>query len=440
MREALTIGGVDSSGGAGVGADLRTFASLGVHGCCVVTCITAQTPKTIENIYQLPVKLVSQQLETVLRDVAINSAKTGMLYSPEIVQSVAKILNRYDFLLVVDPVMKATVGISLHCRGFSEALIRYILPRATLLTPNIEEAEKLTGCKIKNLEDIKHACKKLYKFGCENVLIKGGHLRGSKAIDVLYNGRKFIQYSAPFYSDVVHGTGCMFSALITGFLAKGSQLETAVENAKTYITKAIESSYKIGEGLKVVNTTVSLIELQNKLEVLVKLNEGIKELMSWLSPSLTPEVGINFVYALPNARTQSDVCGIENRIRKEHLKGMKLVLVDFGKSQHIAKIVLTAMKFNPQIRSAMNIKFSNRTLKICKALKFEIGTFDRKKEPKKLSTMEWGTEYAIKELGKVPDIIYDLGGENKEPMIRILGREPQDVMKKLLSIIYKMKN
>ncbi|WP_456449871.1 bifunctional hydroxymethylpyrimidine kinase/phosphomethylpyrimidine kinase, partial [Palaeococcus sp. (in: euryarchaeotes)] len=197
MRKALTIAGSDSGGGAGIEADLKTFASFGVHGLVAITSVTAQNTQEVRAIYDISPDVVAKQIEAVADDIGVDAAKTGMLSNAEIIKAVAKTVEKYGFPLVVDPVMIAKSGAPLLREDAVEALIEYILPIATLVTPNIPEAEKLSGIEIKCGEDAKRAAKIIVKeLGAGAVIVKGGHLKGHEAIDVLYYNGKFREYRA----------------------------------------------------------------------------------------------------------------------------------------------------------------------------------------------------------------------------------------------------
>jgi hydroxymethylpyrimidine/phosphomethylpyrimidine kinase len=242
---ALTIAGSDSGGGAGIQADLHTFAALGVHGTTAITCVTAQNPKTVLGIHPCPTEIVRQQIAAVYAELRPAAVKTGMLFSRAIVETVADFFpppNRS--VLVVDPVMVATSGARLLKPDAIRALVNRLLPAATLVTPNLDEAEILTGRPLRNLEDLRSAARQIHeRFGCA-VLVKGGHLpRCLEAADIYYDGREQLLLSAPFARGVAtHGTGCTYSAAITAFCALGLSLPKAVVQAKNFITQAIHGS------------------------------------------------------------------------------------------------------------------------------------------------------------------------------------------------------
>jgi hydroxymethylpyrimidine/phosphomethylpyrimidine kinase len=242
---ALTIAGSDSGGGAGIQADLKTFASLGVHGTSAITCITAQNPKQVLGILACRPEIVLQQIEAVFAELPPAAVKTGMLYSAEIIRVVSRYFKRGQRpALVVDPVMVATSGARLLKPSAIDLLERELLPLAALVTPNLDEAEILVGDKLRSVEDLRAAARTLQRrFGCA-ALVKGGHLHGLKeAVDIFYDGRQELLLSAPFLRGVsTHGTGCTYSAAIAGYLARGRSLAQAVQQAKEYITQAIARS------------------------------------------------------------------------------------------------------------------------------------------------------------------------------------------------------
>ena len=244
---ALTIAGSDSGGGAGLQADLKTFAALEVHGTAAITCITAQNPRRLLAIQPCKPFIVRDQLKAVFDELPPAAAKTGMLYSEAIIRIVAEFLRHRHVPLVVDPVMISTSGARLLKPGAMKVLCQQLLPLATLITPNLHEAEALLETRLDSVEDLRSAAKKLHrKFG-PAILVKGGHLpRMREAVDIFYNGKEELLLSAPFIPGVkTHGTGCTYSAAITGYLAKGFSLAAAVAKAKEFITQAIAQSSRV---------------------------------------------------------------------------------------------------------------------------------------------------------------------------------------------------
>ena len=255
---ALTIAGSDSGGGAGIQADLKTFASLGLHGVSAITCLTAQNPRGVRGIEAASRVMVRRQLEAIFAELPPRAMKTGMLYSAAIIAEVAAFLDGHPAVpLVVDPVMVSTSGVRLLRPDAIRRLRQRLLPRATLVTPNLDEAQLLVGSPLTSVEDLRRAARQLQaRFGCA-ALVKGGHLRGLReAVDIFYDGREELLLSAPFIRGVsTHGTGCTYSAAVTAHLALGLALPQAVAAAKGYISQAIARSYRAG-GHFVLNTSL----------------------------------------------------------------------------------------------------------------------------------------------------------------------------------------
>lgn len=255
MRKvALTIAGSDSGAGAGIQADLKTFASLGVYGTSAITAITAQNTVGVKSVQELPAQMVKDQIEAVFNDFEVEAAKTGMLANSEIIEAVAECIKKFKLKnLVVDPVMVAKSGDHLLKPEAINDLKNKIFPLALVVTPNLKEAEVLADMKISSVEDMKKSAEKILNLGPRAVVVKGGHLEG-KPIDVFYDGENFQELTTPrVMTTNNHGSGCTFSAAICGFLTLGLDLYSAVVSAKEYITQALKASYQVGHGHGPVN-------------------------------------------------------------------------------------------------------------------------------------------------------------------------------------------
>ncbi len=238
---ALTIAGSDCSSGAGLQADLKTFGALGVYGLTVVTCVVAEVPGRVSRISPVEAGIVREQIELLLAHFPVGAIKTGLLCSPEIVEMVASVLEGApDIPLIVDPVMVATSGDALLQPAAVEIYRQRLFPRAMLVTPNMAETAALIGTPVSNLSEMRAAGEQLArKFGTR-FLIKGGHLAGEKAIDLLCDGDRFMEFSAPLVKGVsTHGTGCTYSAAIAARLASGDDLHAAIAQAKEFVSRAI---------------------------------------------------------------------------------------------------------------------------------------------------------------------------------------------------------
>jgi hydroxymethylpyrimidine/phosphomethylpyrimidine kinase len=250
MKQALTIAGSDSGGGAGIQADLKTMHAHGVFGTSVITAVTAQNTVAVTDAYELPLEIITAQLNAVFDDFDIAAAKTGMLSSSEIITTVAGALREQKFKnLVVDPVMISKSGYKLLKDDAIKTLIKELLGIALVVTPNLHEAQLLAAMPIGSVEQMERAAKRIREHGCHNVLIKGGHADFNKARDLLFDGQDFYGFEGEFVETKnLHGTGCTYSAAITARLALGESVVDAIGHAKMYISRAIQSSLDIGEG------------------------------------------------------------------------------------------------------------------------------------------------------------------------------------------------
>ena len=249
VKRAMTIAGSDSGGGAGVQADLKTFAALGVYGTSALTAITAQNTLGVTAVLELPPELVAAQIDAVLSDIGTDAVKTGMLANSRIIRVVADKVREHDLSnLVVDPVMVAKGGDRLLQEEAVEAMINLLIPLATVVTPNLPEAAVLVGRSVDSLEDARQAARDIVAIGAQVVVVKGGHLEGD-AVDVFYDGRELREFTAPRLDTTsTHGTGCTFASAIAAGLARGMALEYAVGGAKEYVTEAIRRAFPMGGG------------------------------------------------------------------------------------------------------------------------------------------------------------------------------------------------
>jgi hydroxymethylpyrimidine/phosphomethylpyrimidine kinase len=250
---ALTIAGSDPSGGAGIQADLKTFQRFGVYGEAVITLLTVQNTLRVDRVEVMPGELVAAQIRAVVEDIPPMAAKTGALGDAEVVEAVAELAASFSFPLVVDPVIISKHGLPLMAEPAIDTLRSKLLPRAWLLTPNLQEAARLGGVEVTTLAGMRDAARRLADLGARHVLVKGGHLAGN-ATDVLYDGHSFFEFSAERVpTPHTHGTGCTLSAAITAQLARGVALREAVQAAKTFIDAAIQSHPALGRGNGPVN-------------------------------------------------------------------------------------------------------------------------------------------------------------------------------------------
>lgn len=249
IARALTIAGSDSGGGAGIQADLKTFMARNVFGMSAVTAVTAQNTLGVEGFHPIPLDMIEKQIDMVISDIGVDAVKTGMMGTADVIQLVARKLKEHSIeKLVVDPVMIAKGGAKLLEDDATQAIIEHLLPLATIVTPNIPEAEVILDAKIETIDDMIEAAKKLVSLGAKGAVVKGGHFDGDP-IDIFYDGSEARAFPGKrVETRHTHGTGCTFAACIAAELAKGASLERSVETAKAYITAAITEELGLGQG------------------------------------------------------------------------------------------------------------------------------------------------------------------------------------------------
>lgn len=434
LHKVLTIAGSDSSGGAGIQADLKTILSLGGYGMSVITAVTAQNTLGVQGIMAIDPIVVSMQLESVLSDIGADSVKTGMLVNEDIVKVVADKVTSYKIgKVVVDPVMYSTKGVALLDDPAKKAVVKRLFPLCYLLMPNIPEAEELTGREIFDVEDMKKAAKRLQKMGPKHVLLKGGHLPESP-VDVLYDGVQHYEFATERVGTLhTHGTGCTLASAVATLLARGLSLMDAIDQAKRYLYRALRFSLGIGKGIGPINHFASITSEMERTHVIEELDKAAERLKRLNVGRLIPEVQSNLAYAIPFADSVNDVASFPGRIIQMVNTVATLAGAKFGASRQIHHLVLAAMEYDPDRRAAMTIMYSNALVSRIKTLGYTVAEFDRNRTPPDLeqeegSTLAWGVQDVMEELGKVPDAIFDRGAVGKVPLIRIFGRDPASIV------------
>ncbi|NPA49525.1 MAG: bifunctional hydroxymethylpyrimidine kinase/phosphomethylpyrimidine kinase [Thermodesulfobacteria bacterium] len=434
-----TIAGSDPSGGAGLQTDLRVFTLLGAYGQAVVTALTVQNSLGVKSWTPVTADEVRAQLEAIFEDFPPVAVKTGMLGTKANLTAITEILEREKPLLVVDPVLLAKRGESLFEKGARQAFER-LFSLATVITPNLPEAEALLG---ERITDPEKALLKLKALGPKNIILKGGHLEGEEAVDLIFDGREVTAISAPkIKGNIGHGTGCTFSAALTVGLAQGLSLPEAARLAKNFVTLGLKAASisPLGQGISPLDHLIHLDRLKARYEVLKALEEAAQFFCNFPVRDLIPEVQSNLGYAIPLAQNQQEVAAFPGRIVACGEGAHPVGCPRFGASRHIANVILAAQKFDPEMRAAMNIRFHEKFLKKARQLGYQVAEFSRQEEPPEIkaregSTLSWGVSQVCERLGSVPDFIADRGDVGKEPMIRILGRDPLEVVQKALKLL-----
>jgi hydroxymethylpyrimidine kinase/phosphomethylpyrimidine kinase len=438
MKRIVTIAGSDSGGGAGIQADLKAITLLGGYGMSVLTALTAQNTTGVQAIHEVPAPFVAKQIDSVLSDIGADAVKTGMLLNADIVRVVAQKIRQYRLRkVVVDPVMVAKSGDLLLKKDAQESLINHLIPLAMVVTPNLMEASVLTGLQVRSLDGMKKAACRIHQMGAKHVVVKGGHLKGM-ATDLLYDGKTYYEIQGNrVQMGNTHGTGCTFASAIATLLANGNTVPEAVKKAKIFITQAIQAGLPLGKGTGPTNPFAYVLREMERYRTSQELKKAMASLKNRRIGFLIPEVSSNLGYALPYAEGVEDVAAFPGRIVRFGDDVASLGDPEFGASRHVANIILTVMKFYPDMCSAMNIRYSKEQVALLRKKGFRVGHFDRRREPKRVkeeegSSLEWGVGEVLKTFRGVPDFIYDEGDVGKEPMIRVLGRNPEEVVNKVL--------
>jgi len=441
MKIALSIAGSDSSAGAGIQADLKTFSSLGVYGCTALTTITSQTGSGISGILQVSPKMIEKQIQAILDDITPDAIKIGMVYGKNAISSIRKVLKESKIPMILDPVMIAGTGERLLNSDAVTDLITHLLPLSTVATPNKFEAEVISGLKINSVQSAITAAEKIRKKGANNVVLKGGHLPGRFSTDIILNSRNqvFELSNHRLTYDRMHGGGCTFSASLTAYVAKNYAIVDACRSANQFTHSSLKNRIAIGSKFIINSPFFKFYELADRYEVYTSLQRAIE--MIEATPyfgKLIPETQSNLAYSISEPSGIDDIMAVKGRIVKVGDNAKPVSSLKFGVSKHIAAAILGYMKFRPNMRAAMNIKYNSRSILEARRF-FSVSNYDRTKEPKQSKRREgysvaWGINQALLK-NPTADIIYHQGDFGKEAMTIVFAPTPIDVVKKLKHIL-----
>ncbi|ASJ12377.1 phosphomethylpyrimidine kinase [Thermococcus thioreducens] len=426
----LIIAGLDTGGGAGLKADIETVSALGEHPLPVLTSVTYQNPEKVSGYFSLPAEVVREEIRAVRGHFDIKAVKVGVLGSGEAVKIVAE--ETRGLLRVLDPVLTSSTGHPLIDVEGVETLKDLLIP-GSIVTPNVPEAEKLTGMKVSSVEDMKKAARILVdEFGAKTAVVKGGHLDYT---DVLYWNGEFYEFRGEMIEGFTHGTGCAFSSALASLLAKGMGLPEAVEEAKRFVETAIVFSSSEG---KCINPLAPLEIDVERWRTYSGLKNAVKRLveMGELLNPFVPEVGTNFAYATP----QGEVFAVKGRIVRYGKTIKPIGPVELNASDHLKRALLKFREFYPEVRAVINLRYSRELIERTEKLGLTVSFYDRREEPGEVKraergTMEWGIETAIRRVRERPDVIYHLGDWGKEPMVLVFGRDAREVVRKVKELL-----
>ena len=428
----LSIGGSDPSSGAGIQSDLKIFSTDNVYWLTVITAITGQNTLKFGKVEPVSVNILKNQLQLVFSDFKIDGIKIGMVYDSQIIKTIYQQLKKSKIPIVVDPVIKSTTGGELLKKSAIKDYQKYIIPLATVITPNKYEAEILSKTKINSKNIPEKTAKVIQKMGAKNVSITGIQANENKISDFIFEKSEKYVISGNKISKINHGSGGNYASAILFSLAKNKSIKESLRFAKQYTYDSIKNAKKIGKGI-VITDINKKDSIETELSESIQKFTGIKNIYKNI-----PECQTNFVYSKKNPKSIKEILGISGRIVKAGEKVIVAGDLEYGGSKHVATALLTVNKKFPQIQSAINIKYQNATISKIKKLKLIVSKYDRNQEPNNVknkgSTIQWGIKSAIKNMKESPDVIFHEGDFGKEPMIIIFGDTPKNILKKISKI------
>ena len=429
----LSIGGSDPSSGAGIQSDIKTFSALDAYGLTVITAVTGQNTSNFGMIEPVSSKILKNQLESVISDFKIDGIKIGMVYNSEIIKIVYKYLKKLKIPIIVDPVIKSTTGGMLIKKSAISDFKKFIIPLATIITPNKFEAEILTKTKINSKNTPEKIAKIIQTMGAKNVVITGVEIKNKEVLDFVLEKNKKYYITDKKILKINRGSGCIHSAVVLYAIIKNKNIKESLKFAKKITLNSIKNSKKVGKGIVITNVGIydeTKVKLSNAINEFTKIKNIYKNI---------PECQTNFVYSKEKPKSIKEILGISGRIVKA---GKDIIVagdLSYGGSKHVATALLTVNKKYSKIKSAINLKYKKETISKIKKVKLTTYDYDRTQEPQNVknkgSTIEWGIKNAIKNSRKPPDIIYHKGDFGKEPMIIVFAETPDILMKKIMKII-----
>ena len=425
----LSIGGSDPSSGAGIQSDIKTFDSLNAYGLTVITAITGQNTSSFGMIEPVSQKILKNQLDSVISDFKIDGIKIGMVYNSEIIKTIYRELRNIKIPIILDPIIKSTTGGLLIEKIAIKDFKKFLIPLATVITPNKFEAEYLSEIKIDSKKSLQKAAKKIQDMGAKNIVITGLETNGQISDFILERENQYT-ISGKKIPKINHGSGCNYSSSLLFSLVNGTSLKEAAKFSKQFTYNSIKNAKNIGYGIditQVKNKDVIRIELIHAINKFVEIKNIYKGI---------PECQTNFVFSKKNPKSIKDILGVSGRIVKTGNTVTVAGDLSYGGSKHVATALITINKKFPDVRSAINLRYNKETISKLRKERLHISSYDRNAEPKNVKTkegssIEWGIKYAIKNLKESPDIIYHKGDFGKEPMIIIFAKTPALIIEKI---------
>lgn len=425
MVNLLSIAGTDPSSGAGIQRDLRTFAAHGHCGFSAVTVVTSQNSKRFTAIRPMPPSMVLSQIDDILDEFELDGIKIGAVYSSEIIKAVHAALKNLNVPIILDPIIRSSTGSTLLRRDAMSHFKKLLLPLAAAVTPNVSEAQDLTGAAIDSRKSMAEAAQMLFDAGAQRVIITGLG-EGNRITDCIFD-EPTVSFISSKRRGSAHGGGCTHSAVLTVHISEGAGIADAAGYAKEYTTDSFETLPSPGTAA-VPESIYHLQDALGKIQQIKKMH------------TLIPEVQSNFGYARKNAKTMQDVAAVRGRI----VRAGKSVIVAgspaFGASRHVASAILEVKAKFPEIRAGFNIRYEPTTISKLMDNGANVISYDRSAEPENVQKKEgrsipWGIARAVSDTEIEPDVIYHKGAMGKEPMIILFGHSPMEIIQKIRCIL-----
>lgn len=450
----LTIAGFDPSSGAGLTADIRTFENIGVYGMSICTAITIQNAEEVKEWVAIDKDTIRKQLDIILGSYNIKYVKTGMLGTIDAINLVEEYQKKYNFHLIIDPVVISGSGHRLATDHYEKAIKEKLFPIAEVVTPNRFEAELFSGKKITDALSVQDVCGEIFSLGPKNVIVKGGHIDENQRniVDYLFNESMFRFYPRERVIinnqtinnqqiKHIHGTGCVFSALITGFLALGYDIEECIFFTEDFMEEVFRKVFPLKRGM-VLDVGYS----EEEIDVL----KAVQKIMDFIGGNssyseLVPEVRTNIAVSKKDAKNLNQIAGVEGRITLVNGLPVASGPIKFGATNHTGRLLLEAKKYDNDINVVINIKYKPEIILKLADTNFCMIDIDRLKQSsdgtkKEDTTMGWLVREAYESVNRIPDIIWDSGEPGKEPMIRLFAKNADECIKKISLILNLMNN
>jgi len=426
----LSIGGSDPSSGAGIQSDVKTFEALNAHGLTVITAITGQNTSSFGMIEPVSQKILKNQLDSVMSDFKINGIKIGMVYNSEIIKTIYRELKNKKIPIVLDPIIKSTTGGLLIEKTSINDFKKFLIPLATVITPNKFEAEYLSEIEINSKISLQKAAQKILDMGAKKIVITGLETKKGKISDFILDEKNKYTVSSKKIPKINHGSGCNYSSSLLFSLANGTSLKEAVKFSKQFTYDSIKNAKSVGYG-------IDITQIKNKDSIRIELTHAINKFIEIKNIyKYIPECQTNFVFSKKNPKSIKDILGVSGRIVKTGNTVTIAGDLSYGGSKHVATALITMNKKYPEICSAINLKYNKENISKLRKVGLTVSSYDRNTEPKDVKNREgssivWGIKYAIKNSEKPPDVIYHKGDFGKEPMIIIFAKTPTLIIKKI---------